>query len=47
MPRTVITAITEPDQVAAAVEVWAAAREAVGGRPTLARRARVEATTRP
>jgi GNAT superfamily N-acetyltransferase len=46
VPRTVITAITEPAQVAAAVEVWAAAREAVGGRPTPARRARVEAKVR-
>lgn len=46
MPRTVITAITTPEQVAAAVDVWAAAREAVGGRPTPARRARVEAKVR-
>jgi GNAT superfamily N-acetyltransferase len=46
VPRTVITAITGPEQVAAAVGVWAAAREAVGGTPTPARRARVEAKIR-
>lgn len=46
MPRTVITAITEPDQLAAAVEVWAAARAAGGRTPTPGRRARVEAKVR-
>ncbi|WP_107774600.1 GNAT family N-acetyltransferase [Nocardioides sediminis] len=44
MPRTVITAITEPGQLAAAVDVWAAARAAGGRPPTPGRRARVEAS---
>ena len=43
MPRTVITAIAEPEQLAAAVDVWAAARAAGGRTPTPGRRARVEA----
>ncbi len=42
MPRTVITAVRGPEQLAAAVAVWASAREAVGGTPTPERRARVE-----
>lgn len=46
MPRTVITVITEPDQLAAAVDVWAAARAAGGRVPTPGRRARVEAKVR-
>jgi GNAT superfamily N-acetyltransferase len=46
VPRTVITAITEPDQLAAAVEVWAAARAAGGRTPTPGRRARVAAKVR-
>ncbi|KRF36261.1 GNAT family N-acetyltransferase [Nocardioides sp. Soil805] len=46
MPRTVITSISGPEQLAAAVEVWASAREAVGGTPTGQRRARVEAKVR-
>ena len=46
MPRTVITAVRSDEQVAAAVGVWASAREAVGGTPTPQRRARVEAEVR-
>jgi GNAT superfamily N-acetyltransferase len=46
MPRTVIDAVTAPEQVAAAVAVWASAREAVGGTPSPQRRARVEAKVR-
>ncbi|WP_457205462.1 N-acetyltransferase family protein [Nocardioides sp. P5_C9_2] len=46
MPRTVIHSVTAPEQVTAAVAVWASAREAVGGTPSPERRARVEATVR-
>lgn len=46
MPRTVITAITGPAQLAAAVDVWAAARAAGGRPPGPGRRARVETKVR-
>jgi GNAT superfamily N-acetyltransferase len=46
VPRTVITPIAEPGQLAAAVDVWAAARAAGGRAPTPGRRARVEEKVR-
>lgn len=46
MPRTTIVAITRTDELAAAADVWQAARRAGGHRSTPVRRERLEARLR-